>query len=173
MKALSIFVAVVAHYFIGIHFDNAAIDVPKLCILIGICLNIWAHIGNEPSRFVPCWLTLMEGVLFSFAVIEIGLLIVWSLIKRVIEDLTTIAFINSGTDSVHLKLSGMILHFLALTFLVQSSYATFRNCPGYKKLCYFTLKTGPKVIKNQQTSRVHCDNDNKLNQQQLRGSKKN
>lgn len=131
MKFLSIFAAVTAHYVVGSYFNNVALNFPKLCILLGICVNLCENIKNGGfRRCVFCWLALLEGALFCFVMIEIGLHVIWELFEKITTHVFSTVLKTSNSICVKMNSVNIVLCVVAFIFLIR----TIKSCSSFKFL---------------------------------------
>lgn len=145
MKILSVFAAAVLHYYVGAMLDNAAVDFPKLCVLIAMSLTLLDELESrkEPS-YIPCCLEVLQDFLFAFAVIEITLIIVWGAIE-ILTAFVVLKISYFDNQETSLKIDQAILSFLAVGFLLY----TFSGCLSCKNSLNSTSSTrgNSKLIK--------------------------
>lgn len=119
MHFLSISAAVVGHFLVSIQFDQAA-DIPKLCFLLGICLSLCGDTKNERT-YVPFWLELLKDAFISFVVVEIGIVVIWAIIEKIITYALSTVRENAETTIIKMDKIDILLTIVAIIFLFKQA----------------------------------------------------
>ena len=130
MKALPIVVAVACHYLFDIYFEEAAmnltVDLIRLLVLMGVCLNVCAYIKDFSSSMFP------KATFLSFIAIKVGFFF-WILIEKVVTHFC-LSIVNEKSSLEGMNKVKLILIVLAVIFFIQAFVVTVRDCPESKSL---------------------------------------